>query len=910
MNDSKSAQAGSGFTGRTRKRKTSAKVKFTDTAAKTLITLGGIGTIGAVVLVCLFLVSVVIPLFLPASAKESVTIDLDQSTLPIHFTVDEYRTIGAAIYADGRIDVHRLEDGKLVESVDASSGQKLSALGLPISLGLIAMGFEDGSVHLGTLGFKTDFFNADDLDPQTRQQIDEGHPAIVKNGVLSRTPQGQYRSQSLLLEITDELDPLADSPVKLLDISSGATGPVFTALMSDGSMHVGSVRRKRNLMTGKTTSKFRGGQIPYKPMADGAEPIRLRLFGLGDTLMLVWEDGRAQRFDCRDYKSISLAEELKLVSEPGETVTDAVFMNGRSTLMIGTSTGRVRALFGYNFDETTADAAVLAEKADRKTIDSKYFVIAHELPAGSAAVSCMAPSTRSRMLAVGFTDGTSRLYHVTTNQQLLDLKEEKMQSPVAAISIAPKDNGLAALSSDGLMQWGFDAGHPTITAGSIFTPVWYEGRRGPTQEWQSSAGTDDYEPKYGLYPLVFGTIKATIYSMMFGLPIAILAAVYTSEFLHPRVKAWIKPTVELMASLPSVVLGYLAAIIFAPFVEAIVPGILASFLVIPLVFMGGAQLWQLLPHPLTIRMDNLSMAGAEENALSPRAMAKNAIFRVGGVRMILLVALFFLAIWMSMQLGPLVERMLFEGDIMLWLNGQKGEGWPGWLLPMLPLSGIIVAILCARFINPNIARLGDNMSRFSFAILDMAKWLGCVVLTLGLAVMASVFLSNGLGWDPRGSFVGTYDQRNAMIVGFVMGFAIIPIIYTIAEDALSAVPEHLRSASLGAGATPWQTATRVIMPTAMSGLFSATMIGLGRAVGETMIVLMAAGNTPVYTMNIFNGFRTLSANIAVELPEAPIGGTHYRMLFLAALTLFAMTFVVNTVAESVRQRFRKRAFAL
>jgi phosphate transport system permease protein len=124
------------------------------------------------------------------------------------------------------------------------------------------------------------------------------------------------------------------------------------------------------------------------------------------------------------------------------------------------------------------------------------------------------------------------------------------------------------------------------------------------------------------------------------------------------------------------------------------------------------------------------------------------------------------------------------------------------------------------------------------------------------------------------------------------------------------VPEHLRGASLGAGATQWQTATRIIIPTAMSGLFSAVMVGLGRAVGETMIVLMAAGNTPVLDWNIFNGFRTLSANIAVEMPEAVKDSTHYRTLFLCALVLFIMTFVLNTIAESVRQRFRKRAFQL
>jgi phosphate transport system permease protein len=165
-------------------------------------------------------------------------------------------------------------------------------------------------------------------------------------------------------------------------------------------------------------------------------------------------------------------------------------------------------------------------------------------------------------------------------------------------------------------------------------------------------------------------------------------------------------------------------------------------------------------------------------------------------------------------------------------------------------------------------------------------------------------------WWTDVSPIDTYVQRNALIVGFVMGFAIIPIIYTIADDALTAVPDHLRSASLGAGATPWQTAVYIVIPTAMSGLFSALMVGLGRAVGETMIVLMALGNTAIMDWNIFNGARTLSANIAVELPEAVPNSTHYRTLFLAALVLFAMTFVVNTIAEVVRLRFRKRAYQL
>jgi phosphate transport system permease protein len=135
---------------------------------------------------------------------------------------------------------------------------------------------------------------------------------------------------------------------------------------------------------------------------------------------------------------------------------------------------------------------------------------------------------------------------------------------------------------------------------------------------------------------------------------------------------------------------------------------------------------------------------------------------------------------------------------------------------------------------------------------------------------------------------------------------VIPVVYTIAEDALSSIPASLRSAALGCGASPWQTAIRVVVPAAIPGIFSAVMIGLGRAVGETMIVLMATGGTAIIDGSIFNGFRTLSANIATELPEAPVGGTLFRVLFVAGLLLFAMTFVLNTVAEMVRLRFRKK----
>ncbi|MBL4701413.1 MAG: ABC transporter permease subunit [Phycisphaeraceae bacterium] len=479
--------------------------------------------------------------------------------------------------------------------------------------------------------------------------------------------------------------------------------------------------------------------------------------------------------------------------------------------------------------------------------------------------------------------------------------------PVQAVAMAPKDNGLMAITSDEIGIWEYDPKHPAITMGAIFLPVWYESYETPTQVWQSSAGTDDSEPKYGLYPLIFGTLKATFYSMLFGLPIAMLAAIYTSEFLHPRVKAWVKPAIELMASLPSVVLGFLAAMVFAPFFEQYVPAMLACIATVPLSFLLGAYLWQLLPHTLSIQLENMGdVAPARNEKVNPFRLL---LFKMGGVRLVCLFIMFGLSLLLAMALGGPIEYMLFAGDVKLWLDGQIGNGVGAWMILLLPLSGLAAAFVISRVVNPRIAAYGDTQTRGKVAVVDLLKFVLACVITCIIAFVAS-WLLNNIGWDPRGSYVDTYVQRNALIVGFVMGFAIIPIIYTIAEDAMSAVPTHLRSASLGAGATPWQTATRIIMPTAMSGLFSAMMIGLGRAVGETMIVLMAAGNTPVMEMNIFNGFRTLAANIAVELPEAPKDGTHFRMLFLAALTLFAMTFVVNTLAEAVRLRFRKKAIQL
>ena len=240
-----------------------------------------------------------------------------------------------------------------------------------------------------------------------------------------------------------------------------------------------------------------------------------------------------------------------------------------------------------------------------------------------------------------------------------------------------------------------------------------------------------------------------------------------------------------------------------------------------------------------------------------------------------------------------------------------------WLAPKM--QPIVPVVIAARLLVPAVAiafsflwqKLPATRKRTLIAGSETFILLPVVIITAYLVVSASPAIENSFFagdyqlWLKSNLQIG-YDQRNAFVVGIVMGFSVIPIIFTIAEDALSNVPRSLSAASLALGATPWQTARHIVLPSATPGIFSAAMIGLGRAVGETMIVLMATGNTPVMDWNIFNGFRTLSANIAVEIPEAPMGGTLFRTLFFAALLLFGMTFLVNTGAELVRQRVQKK----
>jgi phosphate transport system permease protein len=881
----------SSFTGRRRSRRTRMSVRFSDVAAQTLITVGGIGTIIAVATVCLFLASVVVPLFLPAKAEvHTRTTTTERQVAPVRLALDEYRTIAYTIYPDSLLNSFRLDTGEHLERRVLFEQRTPTAWSFSFDDDTVIVGFADGTMQAVRIGFETMFINEEDA-PEQLFELGVGETDRLEDGIAERTPEDQFRFQRLVVEPKGEPQPITTGSFLHIHHVVSKESLHIVALVREGTVSKLQYLRgemKEDFLTGERSLVFRKPiELPY--MRRGGEDARfIRIAGGADKVYAAWRDGHVVRLRTRPVNEAFVAEEFDVVETPGVELTAFEFLLGQTTIITGNSNGELHGWFPVSVQG--AQRIADAPPDGFRMVKAKHLRHAGH---GESSITSITSATRSRMIAAGFANGDLQVFFVNSEQQLLH-KSVQDGRPVLAATISPKEDALLAVTHQHAYVWDFDPRHPEASARSLFLPVWYEGYGEPQFMWQSSSATDDFEPKFSLVPLIFGTLKATFYSMLFGAPLALLAAIYTSEFLNPRVKAGIKPTIEMMASLPSVVLGFLAALVFAPFIEELIPTALSSFVTVPFVFILGAFIWQLLPRRFTLRF--------------------------GTHRIWFMMPLLPIGLWLAMLVGPVAEQLLFGGQIKMWLHGLHrqppvGRAWGGLVLLLLPLGALAVAIFMSLVVNPRMRRFAERFDRNKMALIDLSKFAVGVVVTVAL-VLGLSWMLGGLGFDLRaplpyiGSFVDTYDQRNSLVVGFVMGFAIIPIIYTIADDALSTVPEHLRGASLGAGATPWQTAIRIVIPTAMSGLFSAMMIGLGRAVGETMIVLMAAGNTPVMNMNIFEGFRTLSANIAVELPEAPIGGTHYRTLFLAALVLFAMTFVVNTVAEAIRLRFRKRAYQL
>lgn len=725
-----------------------------DRAARWYVSIGGLAVLACITLIFFYLAYVVAPMFAGAemeARKAQQPAWLAEQGEPLMLALEEQNKVAMRLSRSGQVQFFTLKDGAALKAMQ---------LPLPAGVSIASQSEDQPGSHRVVLGLS----NGQVLVFQTAYKV------TYPNNVKTIEPQLQY--------------PFGEAPITL-DTQGRAIEHVAMSENGESLMLSGSVgaelqllnlSREENLMTGEVSLDETRIDLPQI-----AEPIKAMVIDPRQQWLFV-VNGKAT-VDVFDLRSKALNGRYKLLQGDAEVSTVNPLLGGIS-LMIGDTHGGIAQWF-------------MVRDADGKSVLTRI----RDFKLGNAAITQIIPEERRKGFMALDADGRLGIFHSTAHRTLLT---EKIADGASIGALSPRANRLLVESDGKLQRFYIDNPHPEISWSALWGKVWYESYDEPKQVWQSTSANTDFEPKLSLAPLTFGTLKAAFYAMLLAAPLAICAAIYTAYFMAPAMRRKVKPVIELMEALPTVILGFFAGLFLAPYVEGHLPGIFSLLLLTPVGVLLAAYGWSRLPERIRLMIPD----GWEAALLIP------VILLVGAG---------------SLGMSGHMENWFFGGDMRLWINHE----------------------------------LGIN-----------------------------------------------FDQRNALVVGLAMGFAVIPNIYSIAEDAVFSVPKSLTFGSLALGATPWQTLTRVVILTASPGIFSALMIGLGRAVGETMIVLMATGNTPIMDMNIFEGLRTLAANVAVEMPESEVGSTHYRVLFLSALVLLSFTFVMNTLAELIRNRLRKKYASL
>jgi phosphate transport system permease protein len=723
-----------------------------------LIRFGGVAVILAVFGIFYFVVKEVIPLFRTADVVPAGKVEA--GTFPAVMGVDEWG--GMPFFYNGGNEVVFVEmasGGRRVVEVPGLADVKVTAHAFDVVHQRVAIGLEDGRVGSFLVEYERAF-------------SDGGESTVV----AKVTPEPWFSLES------------GAGPVTAVSYGDSGAGRVIVARRGDGEAATVSILRlgmKKGLIGKGKLSLL--GELDISAELETA-PLMVRASQNGAMVLVACADGGVDYF-MADTAGVSKRQTFRPFD--GEPPRQMDFLFGGVSIVLTAQDGRQEqwSLFRRS------------EDGERMFGETKTFP---KLPEGEVI---FAASQRNRTFLTGAGRQLS-IRHSTSGDVRWTGKSDI--DPAAVVLDAKGEHFLIAAADGTARRYSIHDPHPEAGWRAFFGKVWYEGGAEPVYQWQSTGGSDDFEPKLSLVPLIFGSLKGTAYALLFSIPIALLAAVFSAAFLPHEVKRVVKPVMEIMSSLPSVVLGFIAGLWLAPILETRVPSVMAMVVMVPLAAVLLGYVWCRLP----IGFRNRFGSGSEWMIVLP-----------------------FLALagWLGWAFGPVLESWFFV------------------------------------FEDP---ATGKEIADFRL-------------------------------WWPQ-AFGISFEQRNSLVLGFIMGFAVIPVIFTIAEDALSNVPRSLTAAAAALGANRWQVVWTIMLPVASSGIFSALMIGFGRAVGETMIMVMATGNTPITEWNLFNGMRTLSANIAVELPEAPVGSTHYRVLFLGAIVLFAMTFVMNTFAEILRQRLRDR----
>lgn len=751
------------------------RVKWVDRLARVLVVSGGLLVIATVLAILIEIVSVAIPLFLPphVAPVDSGPFPNEAQVGILDVSSDEYLETLTVLREDGMVQLVTRQElagvsGEAKKAEDLE--HRFTAIGAPFPI------LPEGANFVSAIRAGEHFIALSAAGQVAVYQT-------VVRSVFDENGKRQQVATPTILKIYDVFDEFSLEGATILtgsySASKGLALVSFAPVLGYQFMSFPEQEENDGLSLRAATTKAEPQKLTLIVPDLARSGYSAALSSDARQVVLGGQDGTLLYFSLQDNQ-VELSEaSLNLYGD----FTTLAFAFGDDSILVGDHIGRLGAVYPLKDPQGLI-----------KLHAAKQFA---NLP---GAVKRLIPSLRSKQFLAIDDSGTVAGYYLSHAKELF---RKQSAYKIHNLVVSPRDKLFLSLNKDGTEStlYGLDIPHPEIGLKALFGKIWYESYPGPAYVWQSTGGSDDFEPKINLMPLIFGTLKATFYAMLFAFPIGVFSAIYSSQFMSRSLRSRVKPLFELMASVPSVVIGFIIALWLAPFLESWI----ISFLI----------LGCLIPAGFLLYFWALSQIKSESKL---RKWTQGREF-------LLMIPVVLLIVSLSALLGPWVEDVFFAGNFSQWLYTHMGI---------------------------------------------------------------------------------TYDQRNSIIVAVGLGFAVIPIIFSIADDSLSSVPANLSASSLALGASRWQTVWRVVLPSASPGIFAATMIGFGRAVGETMIVLMAAGNTPIIDMSPFNGMRTLSANIAVEIPEAPVDSTLYRTLFLCAVILFGFTFSLNTLAEIVRTRLRKK----
>lgn len=724
---------------------------FKDRFAKFSITAGGIMVLIALLLIFFYLLYVVQPIFESAKVETRDSFVLSNADQIAGLGVEEQTEVAFLLSKQGNVDFYSVEKqgfGKKLKSLAVPLDSDVSSFAVSAPFqGHYAYGLENGSVVLVAPKFLVTFPNNErKLTPRLGYPLGEDKPLQVD-------AEGAAIKQFAFSHYEDKTAVVAQTEDKRV---------IFSSFVVEENMFSGEVE-----------------WLVERTELDVEGRVDQLLMSPDTTRTFVRSANQIYVYDTRDPSDVELIQMLA-ANEENANLVAAQLLAGANSLMLANDNGEVSQWFEINTDtgrEYQKIRAFETSKQPKLDIFTEFY---------------------RRTFFTTSSNGELGVYYTTSEAKLWQGKIS--DGPIENFAIAPRSNAALILADNKLTVVEIHNEHPEVTWSALWQEVWYEGYPEPGYIWQSTSAGDDFESKFSLVPISFGTIKAALYAMLFAVPIALSAAIYTAYFMSGSLRKVVKPTVEIMEALPTVILGFLAGLWLAPLIEEHLPAIVGLLFMLPLGILLTAFAWTKLPESIRHRVPD-------------------------GAHSILLIPVLLFIGWLAFAMSGAIELWMFDGNVRQYLTNELGM---------------------------------------------------------------------------------TFDQRNSLVVGIAMGFAVIPTIFSIAEDAVFSVPKHLSNGSLALGATQWQTLVSVVLLTASPGIFSAVMMGLGRAVGETMIVLMATGNTPIMDWSIFQGMRTLAANIAVEMPESEVGSSHYRILFLAAFVLFIFTFIFNTIAEFVRQQLRDK----